>query len=168
MYRHHMEGPPCRLQPHSQVLDCFRCRERYRQIQSTAFPGAVRCQKPSAKGFYTKEIKDRIVGAHWCPSDIVKVVDKFESIQMLHFFSRMKKPLGKVHHGDCTANRCVAHSNSLSEYKTRHTEDCADIDHCEDVSMDKKPILDILQPGALPLLQISRKYDNLRKISVQL
>ena len=111
----------------------------------TAFPGAVRCQKPFAKGFYTKEIKDRMVGAHWCPSDIVRVVDKFESIQMLHFFSRMKKPLGKVHHRDCTANRCVAHSNSLSEYKTRHTEDCANIDHCENISIDKKPIMDILQ-----------------------
>ncbi len=134
----------------------------------TAFPGSDACRKPFATGFYTEEIKERMVNANWCPNDFARVRDRFQSIQLLSYYSRMKKPLSKLHHRNCTEDRCVAHSINLSQYRTRHCEDCDEGTFCEDVSIDNHPIMNILQSGALPLLLIKRRIDEPRKVSVEL
>ena len=131
----------------------------------TVFPGSDRCRKPFADGFYTQEIKERMVQANWCPNDFARVRDKFQSIQLLFYYSRMKKPWSNLHHGNCTEDRCVAHSINLSQYRTRHCEGC---ERCEDVRIDNKHIMNILQSGALPLLLIKRRIDEPRKVSVEL
>ena len=131
----------------------------------TIFPGSDRCRKPFADGFYTEEMKERMVKANWCPNDVARVRDKFQSIQLLFYYSRMKKPLSKIHHRNCTEDRCVAHSINLSQYKTKHCEDC---ERCEDVPIDNKPIMNILQSGELPLLLVKRRIDEPRKVSVEL
>ena len=131
----------------------------------TTFPGSDRCRKPLADGFYTEEIKERMVKANWCPNDFARVRVKFQSIQLLFYYSRMKKPPSKLHHRDCTEDRCVAHSINLSQYETRHCEGC---EHCEDVPIDNKPIMNILQSGELPLVLIKRRIDEPRKVSVEL
>lgn len=133
-----------------------------------AFPGSDRCRKPFADGFYTKEIKERMIEANWCPNDFARVRDKFQSIQLLFYYSQMKKPLSKFHHRNCSEDRCVAHSTSLSQYKTRHCEDCDEAESCEEVSIDNQPIMNILQTGALPLLLIKRRIGEPRKVSVEL
>ena len=133
-----------------------------------AFPGSDRCRKPFADGFYTKEIKERMVEANWCPNDFARVRDKFQSIQLLFYYSQMKKPLSKLHHRNCTEDCCVAHSINLSQYKTRHCEGCDEGEICEEVSIDSQPIMNILQTGALPLLLINRRIDEPRKVSVEL
>lgn len=134
----------------------------------TAFPGSERCRKPFANGFFTDEIKHRMVEANWCPNDVARVRDKFQSIQLLFYYSRMKKPLSKLDHRNCTEDRCVAHSTNLSQYRTRHCEGCDEGGICEDVSIDNQPIMNILQSGALPLLLIKRRIDEPRKVSVEL
>lgn len=134
----------------------------------TAFPGSDRCRKPFANGFYTEEIKERMVEANWCPNDFARVREKCQSIQLLFFYSRMKKPLSKLHHRNCTEDRCVAHSINLSQYKTQHCEGCDEEGICEDVSIDNQPIMNILQSGALPLLLLKRRIDDPRKVSVEL
>ena len=131
----------------------------------TTFPGSDRCRKPFANGFYTEEIKERMVKANWCPNDFARVRDKFQSIQLLFYYSRMKKPLSKIHHRNCTEDRCVAHSINLSQYKTKHCKGC---EGCEDVLIDNKPIMNILQSGELPLLLLKRRIDEPRKVSVEL
>ena len=133
-----------------------------------AFPGSDRCRKPFANGFYTEEIKNRMVEANWCPNDFARVRDKFQSIQLLFYYSHMKKPLSRLHHRNCTEDRCVAHSINLSEYRTRHCEGCNEGEICEEVSIDNQPIMNILQTGALPLLLIKRRIDEPRKVSVEL
>ena len=133
-----------------------------------AFPGSDRCRKPFANGFYTEEIKNRMVEANWCPNDFARVRDKFQSIQLLFYYSHMKKPLSKIHHRNCTEDGCVAHSINLSEYRTRHREGCDEGEICEEVSIDNQPIMNILQTGALPLLLIKRRIDEPRKVSVEL
>ena len=133
-----------------------------------AFPGSDRCQKPFANGFYTEEIKERMVEANWCPNDFARVRAKFNSIQLLFYYSRMKKPSSELHHRNCTEDRCVAHSINLSQYRTRHCEGCEEEGICEDVSIDNQPIMNILQSGALPLLLIKRRTDEPRKVSVEL
>ena len=133
-----------------------------------AFPGSDRCRKPFANGFYTEEIKNRMVEANWCPNDFARVRDKFQSIQLLFYYSHMKKPLSKTHHRNCTEDGCVAHSINLSEYRTRHCEDCDEGEICDEVSIDNQPIMNILQTGALPLLLIKRRIDKPRKVSVEL
>ncbi|KAK0509186.1 hypothetical protein JMJ35_008557 [Cladonia borealis] len=134
----------------------------------TAFPGSNRCQKPFVMGFYTEEMKEGMVEANWCPNDFARVRAKFQSIQLLYYYSRMKKPLSKPHHRNCTEDRCVAHSVNLSQYRTRHCEGCDEGGICEDVSIDNQPIMNILQSGALPLLLLKRRIDEPRKVSVEL
>ena len=133
-----------------------------------AFPGSNRCRKPFADGFYTEEIKNRIVEANWCPNDFARVRDKFQSIQLLFYYSQMKKPLSKLHHKNCTEDRCVAHSTNLSEYRTRNCKGCDEGEICEEVSIDNQPIMNILQTGALPLLLVKRRAEEPRKVSVEL
>ena len=133
-----------------------------------AFPGSDRCRKPFANGFYTEDIQNRMVEANWCPNDFARVRDKFQSIQLLFYYSQMKKPLSKLHHKNCTEDRCVAHSTNLSEYRTRHCEGCDEGEICEEVSIDNQPIMNILQTGALPLLLVKRRADEPRKVSVEL
>ena len=134
----------------------------------TAFPGSDACRKPFANGFYTEEIKERMVNANWCPNDFARVRDKFQSIQLLYYYSRTKKPLSKLHHRNCTEDRCVAHSINLSQYRTRHCEGCDEGTFCEDISIDNQPIINILQSGALPLLLIKRTTDEPRRVSIEL
>ena len=128
------------------------------------------CRRPFAKGFYTEDIKAKMRDANWCPSDIVRLVDKFESIQLLHFFSRMKRPVGRVHHRDCTEKHCVAYRGNLLDYKTRHCDDCNDTRSCREISIDHQTVMEILtlQEGALPLLQIPRNVKPQDISSVQI
>ena len=133
-----------------------------------AFPGSDRCQKPFANGFYTEEIKNRMVEANWCPNDFATVRDKFQSIQLLFYYSHMKKPLSKLHRRNCTEDRCVAHLINLSRYRTRHCEGCDAGEICEEFSIDDQPIMNILQTGALPLLLIKRRIYEPCKVSVEL
>ena len=134
----------------------------------TAFPGSDACRRSFGNGFYTEEIKERMVEANWCPNDFARVRDKFGSIQLLFYYSRMRKPLSKIHHRNCAEDRCVAHSINLSQYRTRHCEGCDQGGICEDVSIDNHSIMNILQSGALPLLLIKRRIDEPRKVSVEL
>ena len=134
----------------------------------TAFPGSDRCQKPFANGFYMEEIKEKMIEANWCPNDFARVRAKFNSIQLLFYYSRMKKPLSKLHHRTCTEDHCVAHSINISQYRTRHCEGCEEGEICEDVSIDNQHIMNILQSGALPLLLIKRRIDEPPKVSVEL
>ena len=134
----------------------------------SAFPGSDVCQKSFVNGFYTEKIKERMVEANWCPNDFARVRAKFQSIQLLYYYSRMKKPLSKLHHRNCTEDRCVAHSINLSQYRTRHCEGCDEAGICEDVSIDNQLIMNILQSGALPLLLLKRRIDEPRKVSVEL
>ena len=134
----------------------------------TAFPGSDACRKSFGDGFYTGEIKERMVEANWCPNDLARVRDKFRSLQLLFYYSRMRKPLSKIDHRNCAEDRCVAHSINLSQYRTRHCEDCDKAGICEDVSLDNQLIMNILQSGALPLLLLKRRIDEPRKVSVEL
>lgn len=87
------------------------------------FPGSVRCRRPGTSNFYSEEMKAAMMAVHWCPNDITRLTDKFATIQLLYFFSKMKKPAGVANHQECTAERCLAHSMSLSQrhqHTTRH------------------------------------------------
>lgn len=132
------------------------------------FPGSVRCRTPYTRYFYTKDMKAAMVAANWCPNDITRMTDKSTSTQLLYFFSKMKKPAGIASHRGCNAERCLAHSISLSQHRTRHCEACTDVNACEDITIDHRPVVDILYAGALPLLRINSVEGEPSKVTVDL
>lgn len=132
------------------------------------FPGSVRCRRPGTNNFYTEVMKAAMVVANWCPNDIARLTDKFSTTQLLYFYSKMKKPQGVANHQKCTTKVCLAHSMSLSQYRTRHCEACTDEIKCKDVSIDHQPVVDILRSGALPLLRITNKENEPSKVTVGL
>ena len=133
----------------------------------STFSDAVLCWKPSTRCFYTEEMKAAMVAANWCPNDITWITDKFESTQLLYFLSKMKKPPGLSNHRNCTEKVCLAHSMSLSQHMTRHCEACTDEHRCEEISVDHRPVVDILRSGAIPLLRIDLKENEPSKVSVE-
>ncbi|CAD6578955.1 MAG: hypothetical protein ASARMPREDX12_009029 [Alectoria sarmentosa] len=132
------------------------------------FSDAVSCTRPFVRDFYTEEMKVAMIAAGWCPNDIKRMTDKFLTTQLLYFFSKMKKLPGIANHRDCTESVCRTHSVSLSQHRTRHCETCANENKCEYVSIDYRPVVDILRSGALPLLRITSKQNNPSKVAVQL
>ena len=132
------------------------------------FSDAVSCTRPFVRDFYTEEMKAVMVAAGWCPNDIKRMTDKFLTTQLLYFFSKMKKLPGIANHRDCTESVCRTHSVSLSQHRTRHCETCANENKCEYVSIDYRPVVDILRSGALPLLRITPKQNNPSKVAVHL
>ncbi len=116
------------------------------------FLDAVSCERPFTRNFYSEEMKVAMVAANWCPNDITRLTDKFASTQLLYFFSKMKKPPSVASHRACTAKCCLAHPISLSHHRTHHCEACSNESTCADISVDHRPVVDILRSGALPLL----------------
>lgn len=132
------------------------------------FPGSVGCRRPPTNNFLTREMKAAMVAANWCPNDITRSIDKFASIELLYFLSKIKKPTGIANHQNCTEMCCFAHSISLSQHRTRHCEACTDESECKDISVDHQPVVDILRSGALPLLRITTKENDRSKVTVEL
>ncbi|CAF9922237.1 hypothetical protein IMSHALPRED_005632 [Imshaugia aleurites] len=132
------------------------------------FPDAVRCRRPFLRYFYTEDMKAAMVAANWCPNDITRITNKYSSTQMLYFFSKMKKPAGVASHCYCNTTFCLAHSISLSQHTTRHCEACTDENTCDDISIDHRPVVNILRSGALPLLRITSKEDESSRANVDL
>lgn len=134
-----------------------------------SFPDGARCRRPSTRYFYSREMKAAMVAANWCPNDITRLTDKFTSTQLLYFLSKIKKPSTIASHRDCTAKFCLAHSVSLSQYRTRHCEDCTDESTCQAIFInDYRPVVDILRSGKLPLLRITSKENEPSKVTIDL
>ncbi|KAL9071181.1 MAG: hypothetical protein Q9161_004358 [Pseudevernia consocians] len=132
------------------------------------FSDAVRCERLFTRNFYSEEMKFAMVAANWCPNDITRLTDKFTSTQLLYFFSKMKKPPSIASHRDCTTKFCLVHPISLSQHRTHHRETCNNESTCRDISIDHRPVLDILRSGALPLLRISNKENEPSKVTIEL
>lgn len=80
----------------------------------------------------------------------------------------MKKPPSIASHRDCTSKFCLAHPISLSQHRARHCETCNKESTCGDISIDHRPVVDILRSGALPLLRITRKENEPSKVTIEL
>ncbi len=132
------------------------------------FSDAVGCKRPFTRNFYSEEMKVAMVAANWCPNDITRLTDKFTSTQLLYFFSKMKKPPNVASHRDCTAKCCLAHPISLSQHRTHHCEACSNESTCADISVDHRPVVDILRSGALPLLRITSQENEPNRVTLEL
>ncbi|KAF6230812.1 hypothetical protein HO173_010928 [Letharia columbiana] len=115
-------------------------------------------------------MKAAMVAANWCPNDITRLTNKFTSIQLLYFFSKMKKPPSMANHRVCTSKCCFAHSLSLSQYKMRHSEACTNETKCErkPISIDQQPVVDIYRSGTVPLLQFTVNDNEPSKVILKL
>ena len=132
------------------------------------FSDAVSCKRPFTHNFYSEEMKVAMVAANWCPNDITRLTDKFTSTQLLYFLSKMKKPPSVASHRDCTTKCCLAHPVSLSQHRTRHCEACSNENTCADISIDHRPVVNILRSGALPLLRITSQKNEPNRVTLEL
>ncbi|MCJ1254060.1 hypothetical protein MMC24_001874 [Lignoscripta atroalba] len=117
-------------------------------------------------GFYQEEIKNQMLGAGWCPSDISRAMEHFHSTQTLGFLSRMSRlSQTKRDHQRCTPQQCISFQIDMKTYRERHREaEC----NCKDLSPDPENILAALRGGALPLLKVIEVNGDLDSLQVEI
>jgi len=103
-------------------------------------------------GFFNEEIVESMISNGWCKSDIARIVDRYSSLQLYHFMSKLAKPNTKRSHINCSETRCVAHQIVPTEYKPSHwPAEC----QCESIVIENSATVPILmEEGRIPLLRI--------------
>lgn len=123
-----------------------------------------KCPSVWTLNFYNMQKESQMLSSGWCPSEIVRSVHLFKSLQTLHFLSRMEKFGSHQRHRWCSKIRCEAYQSNLVQYQNVHrTVDCS----CDDYITDLPALDRILAKGALPLLRII-KSESLDDFSVEL
>jgi hypothetical protein len=93
-------------------------------------------------------LKDRLLKARWCPSDIALVMRDMH-LDGQYYIGHLQCPRYEDDHSNCDAkNRKCEYSNKEWKYETRHTtEDCkCNFEQAPDTT------LDIIRRGGLPIM----------------
>ncbi|PMD37700.1 hypothetical protein L207DRAFT_493251 [Hyaloscypha variabilis F] len=103
-------------------------------------------------GFFNEEIVESMISNGWCKSDIARIVDRYSSLQLYHFMSKLAKPNTRRSHINCSETRCVAHQIVPTEYNPSHwPAEC----QCESIVIENSATVPILmEEGRIPLLRI--------------
>ncbi len=112
--------------------------ERLGRTLNQGFQGlGVKIEFPATStfpfGFPHEKTKAQMMRAGWCPSDIASAIEKWPTIGMAFFFSRMDKSQPERSHARCTDDHCAAHQINMLEHKTKHFDlECA----CPEIGID--------------------------------
>ena len=110
-----------------------------------------------AAGFEA-HVKDDMLKAGWCPSEIAAMTAKFVSVQTLWLLSRIDKSNLARDHSSCTTRMCRYYQIDPATYQSKHREaGCK----CKDTGVDEEAVRRIIQAGNLPLLKITGSVETL-------
>lgn len=119
---------------------------------------------PWAKKFFGVDIRNRMLKAGWCPSEIERVKDKFSYTQSFYFFSRMRKNEIRPKHLACTPSLCSSMQIDLAAYQTKHRQaSCS----CLDATLDIDYVVTLLRSQRIPLLKITQIDEDLESLQVE-
>ena len=106
-----------------------------------------------------RHVKDSMLEAGWCPSDVAAVTNKFRSLQTLRLLSRIDKSgLGRDH-ASCTTRLCRYYQIKPGEYVSKHRgPECS----CKPLGVVEETVRSIIREGRLPLLKITGSKDDVR------
>jgi Heterokaryon incompatibility protein (HET) len=103
-------------------------------------------------GFFNEEVVESMISNGWCKSDIARIVDRYCSLHLYHFMSKLAKPNTRQSHVNCSEDRCVAHQIVAADYKPSHWPPECD---CESIVVQNGDTIPILkQEDRIPLLKI--------------
>jgi hypothetical protein len=104
-------------------------------------------------------VRETMLSNGWCPSDISRSMNKFNSLQMFHFLGKMNRSFPPRDHSQCNDVNCAAYQIN-KDYKVRHVNlGCT----CKLVHVDNSRVITILEKGeSIPLLRFVGGIDNLK------
>jgi hypothetical protein len=110
------------------------------------------CPNEWGNGYYqNQEVRSRMENGGWCPSDLVRTVNKFKFLHTLHYLSFLdKRNPARSHTGCSNSSRCLADEMNETGGSRNHWKDgCS----CREVEIDHEDIVSVLRTGnAVPLL----------------
>ena len=114
--------------------------------------------------FFNEDIRQQMLGAGWCPSEIARIKDKFVCLQSLAFLSRMNRREIIRDHFLCTSRLCSAFQINATTYQPKHKQPhCM----CQEATPNAKDIYNALQKGELPLLKLTQTNDKLESLNIE-
>ena len=134
-----------------------------RVLDNIGFSDGELANTSYAATFCGPEITAQMLHAGWCPSDISRAKDKFQSTQTLYFLSRMSRKEIERDHSNCTTHLCNSFQIDLKTYETRHrTPDC----RCTLASPNADHVVAALQDGKLPVLKLTDADGDLEDLCI--
>ncbi|KIJ52516.1 hypothetical protein M422DRAFT_64970 [Sphaerobolus stellatus SS14] len=129
--------------------------ERFIVLNEDNIPGATRKALEGFEHLASQFIRNRLLQANWCPSDI-SFMDSFMDVENAYYCSLLERKR-TADHGTCTSDECLAYQIDDATYITRHIEEeCT----CEYIQVDVPVVIKILNDGGMPAIQISLSERN--------
>lgn len=119
---------------------------------------------PWAGKYFRVAIRNRMLEAGWCSSEIERAKDKFSNTQSFYFMSRMRKNEIRRNHLACTTSLCSALQVDLATYQTKHRRASC---NCLDAILNIDDVVTLLRSQKLPLLKITQKDEHLESLKVE-
>jgi hypothetical protein len=117
------------------------------------------CPDQWGDGYYQwQEVQSRMLNGGWCPSDLVRTVNKFKCLHTLHYLSFLDKGKPAKSHAHCTVSECLAKDlNATGESRNHWQDGCS----CQEVEVDQEKIMSVLKAGnAVPLLVFKERQQQ--------
>lgn len=114
--------------------------------------------------FFNDDIRQQMLGAGWCPSEIARAKDKFVCLQSLMFLSRMNRSEIVRDHSVCTTRLCSAFQIIPRTYQPKHREPHC---QCRGAAPNMEDIYNALHRGELPLLKLTQANGNLESLNIE-
>lgn len=107
-------------------------------------------------------VRETMLKNGWCPSDISRSMNNFNSLQMFHFLGKMDRSFPPRDHRQCGDVHCAAYQIDQN-YKVRHVDPGCTRDTCELVHVNNSEIISILEKEeSIPLLRFVGGIDGLK------
>ena len=118
-----------------------------------------------SRGSLTSRERAEMIRNGWCPSDITKCSNSFDSVHALHFVSKMDRSQPPRNHTRCTEQACKAGQIDLNNYHVGHVaEGC----NCQLLTIDNTTVIEILKKKDLvPVLKIYNGEKGLNNLRVE-
>ncbi|MCJ1390490.1 hypothetical protein MMC18_003350 [Xylographa bjoerkii] len=113
---------------------------------------------------FEEDRKSRILSAGWCSNDIAIVAERFSSVQMLYFLSRMEKLDPQRDHHDCRDGICKWNQIKKDEYQTLHVRQTC---QCSNITLVLRELELCLSKRRLPLLRLKNTDGDLQELQIE-
>jgi len=117
-----------------------------------------------ASDYFTSDVEREMRQLGWCPSEIAKCANTFDSVQMSHFVSTLNKRLPERDHSSCGEQMCAEGQIDMKNYDVGHvSRGCT----CSPPAFDIRPVIEILRKEKLvPILKISGNDEDISSLRI--
>ncbi|KAF8241851.1 hypothetical protein K440DRAFT_641104 [Wilcoxina mikolae CBS 423.85] len=114
-------------------------------------------QLVSESWWHCRALEERFLEAGWCPSKIVRFVNRGE-VDVHNYFSSIRSPRYEDDHTRCNRTTCNGRHAGNEIYRTKHVSDCKG---CENFGIaDEESYIEIIKARKVPLISWSESQDG--------